>query len=164
MWNVKVPEGFFGRLQQLETLDLRGGSGSNIDAVAEAKGLRHLKVNQVRGLTNVDAVVRMTKLESLDLYGLPQLDRLPSLGPLLKLRRLQLGSMRALSDLRPVADAPALEELRFVRKMGVDADSMKVLVGHPALKYFDWFWEDVPASKALPVIAALGLPKPPSPW
>jgi hypothetical protein len=72
---------------------------------------------------------------------------------------VQLGSMRSLSDLAPVADAPALEDLRFVRKMGIDAASMKPLIGHPTLKVFDWFWEDVPASKALPVLEVLGLPK-----
>lgn len=162
MWNVKVPEGFYRRLPALEILDLRGGSGTNIDAVAEASGLKHLTVNQVRGIRDVDAVAQLPNLESLVLYGLPQLERLPSFARLHRLRMLQLGSMRSFRDLRPVAEAPALEELRFVRKIGVDAEAMKVFLGHPTLQYFDWFREDVPDSKALPVLAVLGLPKPPS--
>ena len=162
MWNVKIPHGFYGRLPVLESLDLRGGSGTNLDEVAKAGRLKHLTVNQVRGMNDVDAIVHLVNLESLVLYGLPRLERLPSLAPLRVLRTLELGSMRIFRDLAPVADAPALEELRFVRKIGVDADSMKVLLGHPNLKYFDWFWEDVPDSKALPVLAVLGLPKPPA--
>jgi hypothetical protein len=105
--------------------------------------------------------VELLELETLSLYGLPQLARLPSLKPLAKLRTLQLGNMRGITDLSPIAQAPALEDLRFVRKMGIDAAAMRPLLKHPTLKFFDWFWEDVPQSQALPVIDALGLPKPP---
>jgi hypothetical protein len=162
LWNVKVPKDFYQRVPALRSLDLRGGSAPNIDSVADAKQLVHLTVNQVRGVTDVDAIVGLKELETLVLYGLPQLERLPSLAPLKRLRMLQLGSMRRFRDLAPVAEAPALEDLRFVRKMGVDAGSMTPLIGHPTLKVFDWFWEDVPASKALPVLDVLGLPKPAS--
>jgi hypothetical protein len=162
LWNVKVPGDFFERLPGLRSLDLRGGSGKNIDPVAGAHGLVNLTVNQVRGITSVDAIVELRDLESLSLYGLAHLERLPSLAPLTKLRMVQLGQMRSFRDLSPVAEAPALEDLRFVRKLGIDADSMKPLLGHPTLKVFDWFWEDVAASQALPVLAVLGLPKPKS--
>lgn len=160
LWNVKVPGDFFERLPALRLLDLRGGSAKHLDPVAGAHGLVDLTVNQVRGITNVDAIVELHELETLSLYGLPHLDRLPSFAPLTRLRTVQLGQMRSFTDLSPVAEAPALEDLRFVRKLGIDAASMKPLVGHPTLKVFDWFWEDVPASQALPVLAVLGLPKP----
>lgn len=160
LWNVKVPESFYARLPQLRSLDVRGGSATNIDPLADARGLVDLTINQVRGIKNVDAIVELRDLESLNLYGLPHLERLPSLAPLLKLRTVQLGQMRSFGDLSSVAAAPMLEDLQFVRKMGIKAAAMKPLVGHPTLRVFDWFWEDVPATQALAVLAVLGLPKP----
>jgi hypothetical protein len=144
----------------LRLLDLRGGSADGLDLIALAPHLRGLIVNQVRRLTDVSVIARLTELEMLSLYGLPRVSRLPSLAGLTKLRRLELGQMKSLNDLSSVAAALALEELILIRKLDIGAATVAPLQGHPTLRRFEWLWEDVPASRALPVLAALPLPKP----
>jgi hypothetical protein len=161
LWNVRVPNDFYARLPNLRLLDLRGGSAENLEPITLAPLLKGLVVNQVRGLRDLSALTRLKDLEILSLYGIPGVTRLPSLADLRRLRRVELGQMRDLNDLSTLAAAPALEELYLSRKLDITVDSMKPLQGHPTLRAFDWFWEDVPASRALPVLNALPLPDPP---
>jgi hypothetical protein len=161
LWNVRVPTDFYAQLPNLRLLDLRGGSASNLEPIALASGLQGLVVNQVRGLRELGAITRLRHLVILSLYGIPGVTRLPSLADLHRLRRVELGQMRDLRDLSTLAEAPALEELYLLRRLDISADSMDPLKGHPTLRAFDWAWEDVAASRALPVLDALALPTPP---
>jgi hypothetical protein len=154
-WNVKVPPAFFVSLPNLEFLDIRGGSATDLAPVAGLSRLRGLVLNQVRGLSHLDELAGLVGLEILSLYGLAHVKRLPSLRPLVHLRRVEIGQMRELSDLAGVAHAPGLEELFLVRRLPINADTMRPFFGHPTLKVFDWFWEDVPVSQASPVLEAM---------
>lgn len=159
LWNVRLPPAFFARLNRLEILDLRGGSGKSLEAIGDARSLRVLVVNQIRGLANVDAISGLHRLEFLSLYGLRHIRHLPPLGSLPLLKRVELGQMRDLQDVSALLGATALEELLFVKRLGINADAIAPLRHHPSLKMFDWVWEDVPASQARPVLEALPLPK-----
>lgn len=161
LWNVRVPEDFYAQLPNLRLLDLRGGSAEDLEPITLTPLLQGLVINQVRGLRDLSAITHLVNLEILSLYGIPGVTRLPSLAGLHRLRRVELGQMRDLNDLSTLAEAPALEELFFSRKLDITADSMTPLQGHPTLRAFDWFWEDVAVSRALPVLEALPLPNPP---
>lgn len=157
LWNVRLPPGFLGRLPRLDVLDLRGGTGGSLDLIRSAAGLRALVVNQVRGLSDLGALRDHRDLEFLSLYGLLQVKSLPALDGLRKLRRVELGQMRNLRDINALASLPHLEELYFSRRLGIRADDVKVLQGHPTLRAFNWFFEDIPLSQAQPVLEALPL-------
>ncbi|HLY15360.1 MAG TPA: hypothetical protein VKR24_13515, partial [Candidatus Limnocylindrales bacterium] len=47
------------------------------------------------------------------------------------------------------------EEFLLVRKLSIDADAVRPFLGRPTLKAFNWFWEDVPWSRAGPVLEVL---------
>ena len=143
-WNVKFPPGFLARIPGLWWLDLRGGSASDITVIDGLEGLRGLSVNQVRGLADLGAIERLGRLEFLDLYGLSRVESLPRLEQLLSLRRIQLGQLRSLRDWRPLAAAPALEELLFVNKLYPDDGIVAALAAHPTLRTFGWFAPDEP--------------------
>lgn len=155
LWNVKVPPAFFASLPKLEFLDIRGGSAKDLAPLIGLDRLRGLVLNQVRGLTALDELAGLVGLEILSLYGIAHVEHFPSLRGLERLRRVEIGQMRALSDLTGVAEAPHLEELFFVRRLPINAASMRPFIGHPTLQVFDWFWEDVPVSQALPVLDAM---------
>jgi hypothetical protein len=159
LWNVRLPPDFFARLPNLQILDLRGGSGTSLEAVKGALSLRALVVNQIRGLADISAIGHLDRLEFLSLYGLSRVERLPSLAQLAKLRRVELGQMRNLRDVTGLGEAPALEELFLLRRLGLQVEDIGPLREHPTLRAFDWFWEDVPASQAQPVLQALPLAK-----
>ena len=159
LWNVRLPPGSLARLSSLEILDLRGGSAASLAELVDAQRLRALVINQIRGLTDINAISQLSELEYLSLYGCPRIGSLPSLLGLTKLRRVELGQMKNLADISPLLGASALEELLFVKRLAVRVDDIRPLLGHPTLRTFDWFWEDVPASQAMPVLEALALPR-----
>jgi hypothetical protein len=159
LWAVKTPPGFFRQLDSLEWLDIRGGSGQSADAVRGCTGLRYLALNQVRGLSDLDAIADLTNLELLDLYGLPRVRSLPSLSRLANLRRIEAGSLKGIDELGPLLDAPRLEELLLVRAVALAPSDPDRIATHPSLKAFDWFAEDVPVRTWLPVVERVGKPK-----
>jgi hypothetical protein len=159
LWNVKLPPGFLEELPQLELLDIRGGTSSNLTSIAPLVSLRGLVINQVRGLGALDEISDLVGLEILSLYGLAHIRRLPSFDRSTLLRRVEVGQMRSLVDISSLAGAPALEELYLVRKLPLDAESVRPLRGHPTLRAFDWYFEDVPWSRVEPVLQALPTPE-----
>ncbi|MEL6547191.1 MAG: hypothetical protein AAFQ82_21375 [Myxococcota bacterium] len=159
LWNVKLPERFLATLLNLKLLDIRGGSGETLSLVEGCASLDGLVVNQIRGLHNVDALVELTSLRLLSLYGLPKVVHVPSLQSHVQLTRLELGSMKNLESAAPLLKAPNLRELLLSRKMRPGSIDAELLSSHPSLEQFLWFAVDVPKSQSGPIIDAITLPQ-----
>jgi len=162
LWNVKVPPVFFARLPKLRWLDIRGGSGSDLELLRGSENLEFLSLNQIRGLSDLSLLSEFRQLRLLDLYGLSQLVDIPSLASLVNLERAQLGQLRNLRDLGSVLDAPHLRELYLLRKIGVSARDVERINAHPSLRAFTWMSEDVPLRVSEPVVDRIALPRAPS--
>jgi hypothetical protein len=158
LWNVKIPSGFLARLRKLWWLDIRGGSAGDLNVACGATGLRYLAVNQVRGMQDLSAVGRMLKLRYVFFYGLPQVKTFPSFGGHSKLEHASVGQMRGLRSLQGLLQAPKLRELQLIRKINVNADDVEQIAGHPTIRRFDWFAEDVADKVWVPVVERIGLP------
>lgn len=113
----------------------------------------------IRGLDDLDAIANLEHLEFLFLQSLPKVDRLPSLHGCSNLRRVHLETMKRLTDLRPVADAPRLEELVIVDMPHLDPDELSCFVGHPTLRAASVGLGSLQRNRA--AREALGLPDPP---
>jgi hypothetical protein len=159
LWNVKMPPGFLARLPRLWSLDLRGGSATNLSAVRGAKKLQCLIVYQVRGLRDLSVLPELTGLRCLALYGLLQVRTLPSLAPLKRLELAHLGQMRGLKSLKGLLQAPNLGELRFYKKINISSQDVQQIIDHPNIKRFDWDPEAVPNKVWVPVLEKIRLPK-----
>lgn len=159
-WAVKAPAGFWSRLPNLEYLDIRGGTGRDADAARGCDRLRWLAINQVRGVESVDALVDLTSLEFLSLYGLPRVESIPSLAGLERLRFAEVGSMKGLATIAGLLDAPNLQELTLVRAVGLGPQDVSLIAAHPTVRAFDWFAEDVPDRIWVPVMRQVGKGKP----
>lgn len=158
LWNVVIPPRFLARLTKLWWLDIRGGSGWDLEAVRGATGLRYLAVNQVRGMRDLSLAAALPALEYVDLYGLPKLIELPSFCTSSKLEHVSMGQLRGLTSLAGMLDAPNLRELRLIRKMIVSPSDVERVRHHPKLQRFSWFAEDVPNKVWIPVVKAVALP------
>jgi hypothetical protein len=159
LWAVKTPEGLLSLLPQLQWLDIRGGAGTTIDVVNGCSNLTYLAVNQIRGLHDLSALGGQTSLRLLSLYGLPQVRSLPSLAGLVHLQRLEIGSMKGLSGLSPLLEAPRLEELLLIRAVALSSKDPEAIAAHPTIRAFEWFAEDVPDKTWVPVVDRVGRPK-----
>lgn len=150
--NVAVDNETLAALPNLEFLDIRGGSGEDLERIRDLQTLRCLVINQVRGVTDVSAVGSLPALQYLELYGLPRVTELPSLGSLSALTRVDIGSMKGLESIAGIIEAPGLRELLFVRRLGFTESDLARLLEHPTLEAFGWLWEDVPDRVAVPVV------------
>lgn len=158
-WAVRFPPGLLAELPDLELLDLRGGSGTDVELVRGCESLRVLVVNQIRGVTDLSAIASLTGLQLLSLYGLPRVTHLPSAATLTALTRIELGSMKGLDGLGPVLQAPDLRELVLMRAVRlIDTDPVAIR-DHPTLERFAWFAEDVPDKTWVPVRDTVGKPR-----
>lgn len=158
LWAVKVPDGLLASLPNLTRLDLRGGSATSLSTVEGCTALTYLQVNQVRGLTDLSVLPSLRSLRLLSLYGLPKAQAIPSLAPMERLTRVQVGSMKGLAGLTGLHDAPSLRELLLIRAVSVSDDDAARLAKHPTLERFYWSGEDVPVRQWQPFVAAVGRP------
>jgi hypothetical protein len=160
LWNVKVPEDFLPRLSRLWWIDWRGGGKSqNVEQLQDCPGLRYVSLNQIRGLSDLSLVSRLTTVEMLQIYGLSAVQGLPSFAGLSSLRRLELGQLKRIEAIRPALDAPLLEELLLIRAMNVTPEDIVGIQSHATLRLFDWFAEGVPDRTWVPVRQAITLPR-----
>lgn len=159
MWAVKVPDAFVSALPKLEWLNVRGGSGSSVDWVRGCNRLRYLRVNQIRGVSDLSAISTLASLEFLSLYGLPRVTLLPDFSALVSLARVELGSMKGLAGIGPVLAAPALEELLLIRSVGLAEHDAADISAKTSLRQFGWFAEDVPMRIWMPILQAVGKPE-----
>jgi hypothetical protein len=76
----------------------------------------------------------MPALRSLFLQALRRVTQLPDLSAAASLRRVALEGMGGLSDLTPLATAPALEDLLLIDMRHLQPEALRPLVGHPRLR------------------------------
>ncbi|MCA9625304.1 MAG: hypothetical protein KC731_40055 [Myxococcales bacterium] len=159
LWNVLVPEGFLGKLKSLWWLDLRGGTATDLKVATGCKRLRYLQVNQVRGMRDLSQLPSFRTLELLSLYGLSKVETLPSLKVLKNLRRVEMGQMKGLESLGTVLDAPSLEELYVIKRVGITEADVRAVNRHKKLARFGWSTEDVPRKVCEPVLEKIDKPE-----
>jgi hypothetical protein len=155
LWNVKVPLNFLQRLERLWWLDVRGGSAADLKIAVGCRQLRYLSINQVRGLTDLALLPEFENLELLSLYGLTHLEELPSLRELGRLRRVEIGQMRALPSIGAILDAPYLEELLVSKMVTITEDDVTKINANAKLAKFAWNTVDVPRWLCDPVLARI---------
>lgn len=152
VWAVKMPAGLLASLPNLESLDFRGGSGTDAAFVEGCAGLRSLSINQVRGLSDLSHLTSLTHLRALDLFGLPQVTHFPSLEPLGELSTASIGSMRGLTGISGLLAAPSLTDLRLLKRVGVSLADARAIRDKTSIERFEWMAEDVPKKVWLPFV------------
>lgn len=110
-------------------------------------------------LHDTSALGGQASLRLLSLYGLPEVRSLPSLAGLVHLKRLEIGSMKGLSGLGPLLDAPRLQELLLIREVALSSTDPAAIAAHPTIRAFEWFAEDVPDKTWVPVVDQVRRPK-----
>lgn len=118
----------------LLALDIKLGGTKDLTLLPKIGKLRYLELWMVKGLTDVSAVGRLPHLRYLFLQALRRVEALPDFSMDTELRRVHLETMKGLRDLRPLATAPALEQLLLVDMRHLQPEDLRPLVGLPNLK------------------------------
>jgi internalin A len=88
----------------------------------------------INGLEDLSMIAQLTTLQNLFLQALKNVTAMPSFRDLHVLRRVTFDTMKGITDLSPIADAPNLEELLIVAANHLNSDDFKPFVGHPKLR------------------------------
>lgn len=121
-------------LKKLRALGLKLGGTKNLAQLPGIKVLAYLELWMIRGLSDLAPVADLHHLEYLFLQALRQVDALPAMGELTRLQRLWLETMKGLTDLAPIRDAPSLRHLAAVDMAHLQPEAFEPLVGHPTLQ------------------------------
>jgi hypothetical protein len=121
-------------LKNLWSLDIKLGGTKDLRLLPKIGDLKYLELWMIKGLQDVNVIAEITTLQNLFLQSLKNVMALPSFRSLCSLRRVTLDTMKAITDLAPIADAPALEELLVVGANQLQPDDFKPFVGHATLK------------------------------
>jgi hypothetical protein len=121
-------------MRYLVSLDIKLGGTKDLSLLPEVGRLRYLELWMIRGLENISSVGRVRTLQYLFLQALKRVESVPSLRDLRLLRRVHLETMKGLSDLQPIADAPGLEELLVIDMRHLQPEALRPFVGHRTLR------------------------------
>jgi hypothetical protein len=124
-------------LTNLRALDIKLGGTKDLSLLPRIGRLQYLELWMIRGLTDLSAVGRLPYLRYLFLQALRRVEALPDLSLDVELRRVYLRTMKGLRDLRPLATAPALEQLMLIDFGHLQPEELRCLVGLPHLKGVD---------------------------
>lgn len=120
-------------LEHLWSLDLKLGGTTNLDLLPRIGSLKYLELWMIRGLDDLSPVSDLTNLRFLFLQALSRVTILPDLSQCTKLRRVHLETMKGLHDLRPLARAPALEQLLLIDMPQLRPEQLEPLRNRPTL-------------------------------
>jgi|HubBroStandDraft_1064217.scaffolds.fasta_scaffold381633_2 hypothetical protein len=117
-------------MTELASLDLRLGNCRDLSLPPGFGKLRYFQAWKVHGLS---ALAEVRSLEELFLQDLRQVTSLPWLDKLTRLRRITLDGMRGLTDVSALLTAPALEGLSLRDLTIADVASVNQFAAHPTL-------------------------------
>lgn len=122
-------------LRRLRSLDLKLGGIRDLSLLPELGPLAYLELWMIRGLDDISAVSELKSLQYLFLQDLAKVQSLPDMSRMTSLRRLHLQNLKALTDLRPLLTAPALEELVVYESRHLRPEHFECLTDHPTLTH-----------------------------
>ncbi len=125
-------------LTRLRKLDIKLGGTRDLELLPRVGRLEYLELWLIRGLESVDPVADVETLRHLFLQALKQVTRLPSFRQSSSMRRVDLETMKGLTDLSPLAEAPNLEILNLIDMRHLSPQVLRPFVGHPTLRAGIW--------------------------
>ena len=122
------------QLPRLWSFDLKLGGTRELSALGQVKNLKYLEIWQVQQFKELAFLTECRALQFLYLQSLPKVTEFPSLAILKNLRRIYLENMKGLSNLTPIAAAPALEEFNFAAAVHLQPKDFSAFLKHKTLK------------------------------
>jgi len=124
-------------LKRLWSLDIKLGGTRNLALLPRLESLKYLELWGVRGLTDVTPIASTASLQFLFLQDLSRVQAVPPLDSMINLRRVWIETLNGLTDVCPIARAPALEEFSAVSMRHLKPQNFRCFLDHPTLRYLN---------------------------
>jgi hypothetical protein len=120
-------------LGQLRTLSLAGGTSKGLSHLPQFGKLTSLTLGRLRYLADLSPLAQLSQLKDLRSFWQPKIKRIPSFRHLKSLRTVEFDTLKGLTDLTGLAEAPSLEKITIVGAR-LDPGILKPLASHPKLR------------------------------
>jgi len=121
-------------LNHLKHLRLKLGGTKNLSLLPAIKNLVYLELWAILGLSDLNMIGELSKLQFIFLQSLKRVTTLPTLEGLSVLRRVHLEALKGFQDLSPVSLAPNLAELIVTDMPQLQVDAFLPFIGHKGLR------------------------------
>jgi hypothetical protein len=139
-------------LRALRAFQLSFGGTVNLALLPRLPALEELWLMRITKLSDLGVLADLAGLTKLQLDWMRNVATLPSLGRLTRLGDVTLDTMKGLTDLSPVAAAPALRSLMVDGMPQLTAESFRCLLGHRRLEEL---WLYTPRAKVWEAVARM---------
>lgn len=125
---------FLGSLPELWWLEMNLGSADDLSQITAATHLKHLEISWTKKLSDLSFVSECISVQKLMLNRLRQVTELPDFSPMINLRALSLATMKGLTSVDPIANAPSLEWLGFGDASNFQPEDFEIALTAPLLR------------------------------
>jgi hypothetical protein len=125
-------------LVSLTDLDIKLGGTRDLGLLPRIGQLVYVELWRIRGMEDVSPLAEIETLEHFFLQTLNRVTTLPSFARSLRLRSAALDTMKGITELAPLAEAPNLELLRLIAMCQLEPEALRPFVGHPTLNDGTW--------------------------
>jgi hypothetical protein len=145
---------FLSELPRLCSLSFLLGGSEDLSAIAHVKGLKDLELTRIRRLHDISFISRCIELQRLVLDQLRQVEHLPDMVPLTKLRRLTVADLKGLKSFDPLGAAPALEVFSG-SSCGLKPEQFRTALSSPSMRRATVYFSSQKDERTFKEIAAV---------
>jgi hypothetical protein len=120
-------------LDQLRVISIAGGTSEGLSHLPRIGKLTSLTLGRLRDFADLSPVAQLTHLKDFRIFWQPKIKRIPSFKHLKSLRSVEFDTLKGLTDLTGLAEAPSLEEITLVGAR-LEPRILKPLANHPKLR------------------------------
>lgn len=133
--SVSVPNiNFLKDLNKLWSIDIKLGGIKDFSILEQLPQVKYLELWQIKGLSDLSFISKMTGLQNLLLQSLTNVNALPSFINLPKLRRLSLMNLKGLEDFNALKTAPNLQDFFYTQIYQQQPEDLIPVLQNPKLK------------------------------
>ena len=125
-------------LRRLTSLDIKLGGTRDVSLLPQIGRLTYVELWRIRGIDDVSALAGVETLEQFFLQTLSHVTALPSFARSRHLRSAALDTMKGITDLASLSEAPKLERLMLIQMCQLEPEALRPFIGHPTLKDGTW--------------------------
>lgn len=125
---------FISKLNKLWSIDIKLGGIKDFTVLYKLPQVKYLELWQIKGLSDISFISKMTELQNLHLESMINVTVLPSLEKLKKLRRIKLMNLKGLKQFEKLKSAPNLEDFFFTMIYQQQPEDLIPVLENPNLK------------------------------
>lgn len=152
--SISLPNlNFICNLNKLWSIDIKLGGIKDFTVLSKLPQVKYLELWQIKGLSDISFISKMTALQNLHLESLINVTELPSFEKLKKLKRIKLMNLKGLKHFDKLKLAPNLRDFFFTMIHQLQPEDLLPVLQNPNLKNIYVYFPSDKKNKAFEALA-----------